>query len=182
MKKLFLPFLVMLILTSVLVSCNEGDTDESDILAKSDTPATVSSNNNSDDELQDTEKTLYELSLEAGFEGTLEEWEMAIANVKNEAGNAIECNCSKYHSGISLADALIIVQTHYFAVFYLKNDQYTMVDVAELIDDDNENWYISIAPKDVIDDEYEHIYKGQSYLYTISKETGEITKINFGGE
>ena len=112
-------------------------------------------------------KSLYELAVEAGFEGTLEEWGEAVANSKNL---------------ISSADAIIIAQTHFFAVYSDEYPCYSdMATVALLSNEDSENWYIHIAPEDVIGD-LNVDYKGGSHLYTISKKTGNIVNIKFGGE
>ena len=125
---------------------------------------------NVNDTLEDENepKSLYELAVEAGFEGTLEEWSEAIANVEEP--------------NITLADAIIIAQTHYFAVYYTDSSDNYMVDVAKLLKEDSENWYIKIAPRDVTDDGEIYFYKGQSHLYVISKETGVIIEIDSSGE
>ena len=117
-------------------------------------------------------KSLYELAVEAGFEGTLEEWSLAVANVRDTS-----------KSEITSADAIIIAQTHFFAVYANAENIYydNLVTVALLSNEDSENWYISIFPKDVVGD-YDVVQKGGGHLYTISKETGNIVNIRFGGE
>ena len=112
------------------------------------------------------------MATEAGFEGTLEEWSLAVANVKDTP-----------ESEITSAEAIIIAQTHFFAVYAnAENVEYAnLVTVALLFKEDSENWYINISPKDVVG-EFDLIYKGGSHLYTISKKTGNIIKIKFGGE
>ena len=164
MKKSII-LLLLLFFCLLLVACDSEDAD------------------NTTDSL-DQPKSLYELAIDAGFEGTLEEWCEAIANTKDVPSDETECTCQNCQNSINLADAIMIAQTHYFAVFYpnYSNSNSSMVDVAELIKEDLENWYINIAPKDVRDDDNSFVHKGQSYLYTISKETGTIIEIDSSGE
>ncbi len=131
----------------------------------------ASCNVESQDSAQES-KSIYELAVEAGFEGTLEEWSLAIANVKDTS-----------ESEITSADAIIIAQTHFFAVYANAENIYydNLVTVALLSNEDSENWYIHISPEDVVGD-IDLFYKGGSYLYTISKKTGNIVNIKFGGE
>lgn len=131
----------------------------------------ASCNVESQDSAQES-KSIYELAVEAGFEGTLEEWSLAIANVKDTS-----------ESEITSADAIIIAQTHFFAVYANAENIYyeNLVTVALLSNEDSENWYIHISPEDVVGD-YDVVHKGGSHLYTISKKTGNIINIKFGGE
>lgn len=187
MKKLFSIILIVLMLTVLLASCGasantntETDTNESKSLYELAVEAGFEGTleewgeavANVDDKSEDkTEsKSLYELAVEAGFEGTLEEWCEAIANVEKP--------------NITLADAIIIAQTHYFAVYYTdSSNEYYMVDVAEeLYKKDTENWYIIIAPKDVFDDDEMADHLGRAHIYVISKETGTILEIDASGE
>ena len=151
MKKLLSIMLLAIMLTALLASCG------------------VPVNTNTDTTEKES-KSLYELAVEAGFEGTLEEWCDAVANVKKP--------------NITLADAIIIAQTHYFAVYYIgSSNKYYIVDVAEeLYKNDTENWYITIAPKDVFDDDTIYGHLGRAHTYVISKETGAIIEIDASGE
>ena len=156
MKKRGIILLLILAFCLAFVSCKEASQDSSK-----------------------ESKSVYELAVEAGFEGTLEEWCEAIANVKDTSESKSECTCQ---DNISLAEAILIAQTHYFAVYYHNDYSGSMIDVAELLEEDLENWYINVAPKDVTDDGETLIYKGQSHTYTISKKTGEIIEIDASGE
>ena len=160
MKKLLL---LVLILAMALITCS------------------CQEQTNNSDSKQEQEKTVFEIAVEAGFEGTLEDWEKAITSEQSDSEETVECKCSSCQNGITLGDAIIIAQTHYFAVYY-KGDNLGIVDVAKLISEDVENWYIDISPEDVFDDGVEYIYKGQSYIYTINKESGKIIEISSGGE
>ena len=129
----------------------------------------------------DIKKTVFEIAVEAGFKGTLEDWERAVANEELNGEEAVECRCSGCQNRITLGDAIIIAQTHYFAVYY-KDDNFGWADIAKLASEDVENWYIEISPEDVFNDGVEYIYKGQCYIYTINKESGKIIEINSSGE
>ena len=197
MKKLLSAILIILVLTTLLASCGTS------VNTNTDTNVNTETNTNIEDD-NSKPKSLYELAVEAGFEGTLEEWGEAIANVKDtsedenepksiyeiavEAGfeGTLEEWCEAVANveepNITLADAIIIAQTHYFAVYYTDSSDNYMVDVAKLLKEDSESWYINIAPRDVTDDGETYIYKGQSHLYVISKETGVIIEIDSSGE
>ena len=71
MKKLFLILLVVLMLTTLLASCG------------------ASANTNTETDTNES-KSLYELAVEAGFEGTLEEWGEAVANVDDKSEDKTE--------------------------------------------------------------------------------------------
>lgn len=133
-------------------------------------------------EHSNSQKSLYEVAIEAGFDGTLEEWCRAIAHNGDVLDNKIECSCPNCQYPITLGDAIVIAQTHFFAVYYSGFDSSKMVEIVELLRDDSENWYINIVPRDVVNDGDEYIYKGQSYVYTISKENGTIIEIDASGE
>jgi len=125
---------------------------------------------------QNESKSVYELAVEAGFEGTLEEWCEAVSDIKDTSDGERQNN-------ISLSDAILIAQTHYFAVYFREENAYSdMPVVAQFYVEDSESWHIIISPTDVKDDDELLIYKGQAYLYTISKETGEIIEIDASGE
>ena len=160
MKKLLL---LVLILTMALIICSCQE-------------QTIDSANE-----QEQEKTVFEIAVEAGFKGTLEDWERAVANEELDGEEAVECRCSGCQNRITLGDAIIIAQTHYFAVYY-KDDNFGWADIAKLASEDVENWYIEISPEDVFNDGVEYIYKGQCYIYTINKESGKIIEINSSGE
>ena len=200
MKKLFSILLVCLMLTVLLASCGTPVNTNTD--TETDEEANVNAGNTNTD--TNESKSLYELAVEAGFEGTLEEWCEAVANVNDtsedepkslyelavEAGfeGTLEEWCEAIANvekpNITLADAIIIAQTHYFAVYYTdSSNEYYMVDVAEeLYKKDTENWYIIIAPKDVFDDDEMADHLGRAHIYVISKETGTILEIDASGE
>ncbi len=171
MKKLLSTILAVLMLTTLLASCGAS------VNTNTDTNVNTESNTNIDDDSEP--KSLYELAVEAGFEGTLEEWGEAIANVNDTSEDKNECTCQ---NSITMGEAILIAQTHYFAVYYADEPNQYMIDIAELYKEDLENWYIMIAPRDVTDDGETFIHKGQCYLYTISKETGAIIEIDASGE
>lgn len=133
------------------------------------------------DSKQEQEKTVFDIAVEAGFKGTLEDWEKAITSEQLDSEETVECKCSSCQNKITLGDAIIIAQTHYFAVYY-KDDNFGWADIAKLASEDVENWYIEISPEDVFNDGVEYIYKGQCYIYTINKESGKIIAINSNGE
>ena len=74
MKKLFSILLIVLMLTTLLASCGTP------VNTNTDTGTNTESNTNIEDD-NSKPKSLYELAVEAGFEGTLEEWGEAVANV-----------------------------------------------------------------------------------------------------
>lgn len=71
MKKLFSIILIVLMLTVLLASCG------------------ASANTNTETDTNES-KSLYELAVEAGFEGTLEEWGEAVANVDDKSEDKTE--------------------------------------------------------------------------------------------
>ena len=181
MKKLFSIMLVMLMLIGMLASCNVASQDSAqeskslyELAVEAGFEGTLEEWSLAVANVKDTQesKSIYELAVEAGFEGTLEEWSLAVANVKDTS-----------ESEITSADAIIIAQTHFFAVYANAENIYynNLVTVALLSKEDSENWYIHIYPKDVVGD-YDIDHKGGSHLYTISKKTGNIVNIKFGGE
>ena len=103
------------------------------------------------------------------------------SNTEQEPKEVV-CSCPNCQYPITLGDAIVIAQTHFFAVYYSGFDSSKMVEIVELLRDDSENWYINIVPRDVVNDGDEYIYKGQSYVYTISKENGTIIEIDASGE
>ena len=153
MKKRIIILLLILTFCLVLVSCKTSSQDSSK-----------------------ESKSVYDLAVEAGFEGTLEDWCEAVSDIKDTSDGERQNN-------ISLSDAILIAQTHYFAVYFREENAYSdMPDVAQFYGEDSESWYIIISPTDVKDDDELLIHKGQAYLYTISKETGNITEIDSSGE
>ena len=155
MKKIFILLLIS-ILCLFLASCN------------------VSSQNSAQES-----KSLYELAVEAGFEGTLEEWSLAVANVKDTSEKEIECTCQ---NKIAMADAIIIAQTHYFGTVNAKTDfgYYYLFETIEepnvfVENIENEYWYI--MPVLYQNGEPALIDGGCQYVYVIKKSTGEISNL-----
>lgn len=178
MKKRIIILLLILTFCLVLVSCKTSSQDSSK-----------------------ESKSVYDLAVEAGFEGTLEEWSEAVANTKQnepksvydlavEAGfeGTLEdwceavANVDESHNNISLSDAILIAQTHYFAVFYEPPKDFSAVDIAYFYKEDEQNWYIGMWDQDVFEDGKIVTVKGGGHKYTISKETGSITEIDLSGE
>ena len=179
MKKRIIILLLILTFCLVLVSCKTSSQDSSK-----------------------ESKSVYDLAVEAGFEGTLEEWCEAVANTKQKESKSVYdlaveagfegtleewceavANVDESHNNISLSDAILIAQTHYFAVYFREENAYSdMPVVARFYAEDSESWHIIMSPTDVKDDDELLIHKGQAHLYTISKETGSITEIDSSGE
>ena len=147
MKKRIIILLLILTFCLVLVSCKTSSQDSSE-----------------------ESKSVYDLAVEAGFEGTLEDWCEAVANVDES------------HNNISLSDAILIAQTHYFAVFYEPPKDFSAVDIAYFYKEDEQNWYIGMWDQDVFEDGKIVTVKGGGHKYTISKETGRIIEIDSSGE
>ena len=158
MKKLLSILLVCLMLTVLLASCG--------------TPV-----NNNTDTTEKESKSLYELAVEAGFEGTLEEWCEAVANVNDTLE---EKNESSSQNNITKGEAILIAQTHLFAV-QPPECSLSLTYTAEYIRDDEETWTILVSQNDVNPKDGEDwIIKGGGYTYVIEKSTGKILEITLG--
>ena len=157
MKKLLSAILIILALTALLASCG--------------TPV-----NTNTDTTEKESKSLYELAVEAGFEGTLEEWCEAVANVNDTLE---EKNESSGQNNITKGEAILIAQTHLFAV-QPPECSLSLTYTAEYIRDDEETWTILVSKNDVNPNDGDWIIKGGGYTYVIEKSTGKILEITLG--
>ena len=71
------------------------------------------------------------------------------SNTEQEPKEVV-CSCPNCQYPITLGDAIVIAQTHFFAVYYSGFDSSKMVEIVELLRDDSKNWYINIGPRDVV--------------------------------
>ena len=152
MKKRIIILLLISIFSLILASCNNGEIQE------------------------DEHKSLYELAVEAGFEGTLEDWCEAVANVNDTTEGENE---SLNQNNITKGEAILIAQNHLFAI-QPPECSLSLTYTAEYIRDDEETWTILVSENDVNPYDGDWIIKGGGYTYVIEKSTGKILEITLG--
>ena len=99
------------------------------------------------------------------------------SNTEQKTENVV-CSCPNCQYPITLGDAILIAQNHYFATETPTNFSthiMTAKDISKTIDGFENRWYILIFEKCIgkCGDEI-HCVLGGGYLYVIDKNTGEI--------
>lgn len=90
----------------------------------------------------------------------------------------VVCSCPNCQYPITLGDAILIAQNHYFATetpSNLSTHIMTAKDISKITGDSEDRWYILISEECIgkCGDEIHKVFGG-GYLYVIDKNTGEI--------
>ncbi|MBQ7789197.1 MAG: hypothetical protein IJ398_06045 [Clostridia bacterium] len=159
MKKLLLFTIMIIMLLCLFASCSSYS--ETDLeLGKGSTNNIIETNTDPDP------KTDSSLSDESGEQ------------IQPNQEIKVQCNCSCNKYNISMADAILIAQGHYFATKTPTNLPQHIMRAKCIEKEGDEYWYILISEKCLgrCGDEI-HMIFGGGYLYTIDKNTGEIIDV-----
>ena len=98
------------------------------------------------------------------------------SNTEQEPKEVV-CSCPNCQYPITLGDAILIAQNHYFATetpSNLSTHVMTAKDISKITGDSEDRWYILISEECIGKCGEIHKVLGGGYLYVIDKNTGEI--------